>query len=1337
MVFTAPWVGILFGRVLLLALLLLSPPRSFSQGIMISEVMASNSSIISDEDGDYCDWIEIYNYGDHPLDIKGYGLSDSYNDPYRWTFPDITIKPGEYLLVWASGKNRREDKGALHTGFAIDTRGEEIILSGPSDNIIDKLEPASIPTDISIGRKPGDRENWYFFDTPTPGEPNTGIAYKGILDPPDFSRKGGFYKSSFMLELHAGEGSSIYFTLDGSVPDPLNTAGSSFKYKDSYPVNPYDSPYHFIEGSFQSHLYLNPILVSDKTGMESIAGINTGFSPDPGIPRGDVLQGTVVRARVFRDGYLPSPVRTHTFLVGDNIDQRFQLPVISISVPDSSLFEYHRGIYTAGRAFDEWRMNNPADPVWPAAPANWGRRGRAWEREVYMELFGPRGEPRIGQGLGVRIHGGWSRSNRKKSLRFYARNIYDTETHIHHVFFPGRGSMGPLECDTDIFKRLLIRSGGNAMQMVRDVTAQDMMTGMRIGLQRAEPAVHFINGVYWGLVNIRDRQDRYHIAYEYGADPDDVIVLDSPYKPVDYTQLEEGVVEDTGYFNIVYDFITGNDMSDPGNFDLAGSLLDIESYMDYYTGMIYLANGDWGGRDNPGSKHFRFWRLRDIAEGPYSDGRWRVMVWDFDNAFTDVEYALLTDVMDPSTEASAMLLSLMENEEFRIRFINRFADLMNTSFLPSHANSLLDERIQAVVGEALHDMDRWGTNPLAGISHIREFINDRTDFQREEITGIFGLSGTSMVNLKTDADHGKIRINSIEIESGLAGVEDPADWTGIYFNGIPVEVEAIPGSGMVFSHWIGLQAGTPARTTIDLESDTRITAVFWDGLLHYWNFNALPAHSTHDTVIADYSLYHPDAVMASAYNGEIEIAVNGTEINTRRGSESGYAMLLNGSGKGSEVEFSFPVSWHSNLCFSYAAMSKEGGKQVKSVFISSDGGHNWTSLSKAVMLSGKYALYEHDISEFLGDSQDPELMVRIRVDKAIASEVSGGTLFDNFAVSEKSLELDDIFLPPGKKDEKYSASLEASFGRRPFIYEVVSGSLPEGVYLTGSGQISGVPVREGSYTFEVEVRDKLQQYARKTFTIRVFGDKIVHYWHFNDLCSGRPDTVFADYSAVPEKASVIYPGDGDAWLDRAEGSEINSLTGIPGGYGLRVRNPSNRRELRIITPSTGYDYLQLSYAVHRTANGARWQFVQYSTDGGLNWESAGPPFRVTTDYQERAFDLRYIEDAGDNPDLMFRIFFMGPESAGEDGNNRFDNIILKGVTAAQQGRRESLLVYPNPVTGRTIYMMSEEEVRLFDSSGRLIGHWENTRVLYLPRLSPGYYILVARDGRYARIFYPG
>ena len=77
--------------------------QNFSQAqtIAINEVMASNHSTIADEDGDFEDWIELYNYGDTPVNLYGYGLSDDYDNLMKWVFPDVTIEPGEYLLVWA------------------------------------------------------------------------------------------------------------------------------------------------------------------------------------------------------------------------------------------------------------------------------------------------------------------------------------------------------------------------------------------------------------------------------------------------------------------------------------------------------------------------------------------------------------------------------------------------------------------------------------------------------------------------------------------------------------------------------------------------------------------------------------------------------------------------------------------------------------------------------------------------------------------------------------------------------------------------------------------------------------------------------------------------------------------------------------------------------------------------------------------------------------------------------------------------------------------------------------------------------------------------------------
>ncbi|MBT4484895.1 MAG: hypothetical protein HOC71_14585, partial [Candidatus Latescibacteria bacterium] len=74
---------------------------------LINEVMSSNASTIQDEDGDYSDWIEIYNPGDSPIDLAGYGLSDRADDPFKWVFPSCIINPGQYLLVFASGKDRK------------------------------------------------------------------------------------------------------------------------------------------------------------------------------------------------------------------------------------------------------------------------------------------------------------------------------------------------------------------------------------------------------------------------------------------------------------------------------------------------------------------------------------------------------------------------------------------------------------------------------------------------------------------------------------------------------------------------------------------------------------------------------------------------------------------------------------------------------------------------------------------------------------------------------------------------------------------------------------------------------------------------------------------------------------------------------------------------------------------------------------------------------------------------------------------------------------------------------------------------------------------------------
>lgn len=230
------------------------------------------------------------------------------------------------------------------------------------------------------------------------------------------------------------------------------------------------------------------------------------------------------------------------------------------------------------------------------------------------------------------------------------------------------------------------------------------------------------------------------------------------------------------------------------------------------------------------------------------------------------------------------------------------------------------------------------------------------------------------------------------------------------------------------------------------------------------------------------------------------------------------------------------------------------------------------------------------------------------------------------------------------------------------------------------------------------------------------GSDLVHYWHFNNLASDPLGVVFSDSSAVDGSLAFIkYQGEGLGYMDRVEGTTLNAWSETPAGYGLRVRNPSDDRSLIIQAPSINYKRLVLSYALHRTTNGAREQQVQYSVNGGVSWSALGHSFGVGTEYTLRRFDLSDILEANDNTGLQFRILFLGDEAGGDSGNNRFDNIRLDGVlidptnTQVVQGMKIPVLHnFPNPFSELTTisFYLPEHEVicnfMVVDASGRVV-----------------------------------
>ncbi len=133
-----------------------------AQDLVINEIMSSNQTTIADENGDFSDWVELLNSGQTSINLRGYGLSDSFNNPFKWVFPEVVIAPGQFMLVWASNKNRINPTAPLHTNFAFSASGEELILTQPNGTRIFELPPRPMGADISFGHQPDASGNLFF-----------------------------------------------------------------------------------------------------------------------------------------------------------------------------------------------------------------------------------------------------------------------------------------------------------------------------------------------------------------------------------------------------------------------------------------------------------------------------------------------------------------------------------------------------------------------------------------------------------------------------------------------------------------------------------------------------------------------------------------------------------------------------------------------------------------------------------------------------------------------------------------------------------------------------------------------------------------------------------------------------------------------------------------------------------------------------------------------------------------------------------------------------------------------------------------------------------------------
>ena len=137
---------LLIGGVVASLIVLAGKEGVAQDSVRISEFQAVNDATLEDEDGEYSDWIELHNPGTNTVDLTGWYLTDKASQLTQWRFPATNLPPNAYLVVFASGKNRRVPGALLHTNFKLTGDGEYLALVGPDGtNVVSAYAPAFPP----------------------------------------------------------------------------------------------------------------------------------------------------------------------------------------------------------------------------------------------------------------------------------------------------------------------------------------------------------------------------------------------------------------------------------------------------------------------------------------------------------------------------------------------------------------------------------------------------------------------------------------------------------------------------------------------------------------------------------------------------------------------------------------------------------------------------------------------------------------------------------------------------------------------------------------------------------------------------------------------------------------------------------------------------------------------------------------------------------------------------------------------------------------------------------------------------------------------------------------
>ena len=666
------------------------------------------------------------------------------------------------------------------------------------------------------------------------------ITMAQTIASPTFLTNAGFYTDSIAVGISTTDiGVQIHYTLNGDDPtlsSPTYTGLITLRNR-------------LGTANLYSNIPTNPAFDFPKPGYTALRADDRGWLP----PYNEVAKCWVVKARAFDAIGNPGPVALSTYFIFADGHARYSLPCISVAMNVDDLFSDSFGMYVYGLdTIDQGNYNFPL-----------------LEKGASIQLFDTAGTLQLTQNCAAAMHGNGGRQAPQKSFQFTAKSAYGP-TKFNIQLFPNN----PVQT----FNSFLLRNGGHRLDCIpRDDIAGKLLMPLALDHQDSKQYIVFLNGEYWGIQTIKDIIDEDYIENHYQIDKDSIAILELD------GVVDDGLPDDDIPYQNLLNYVRTNDMTNANNLAYVNTQMDIKNFIDFQCAELYFGNGDWPYNNT------KFWRNKLSTNRPEQsnklDGRWHWIIYDMDASFggdcSGVYYTYdnIAKAFEPAYgDFTILLRSLINNNQFKTDFLNRFSDLLNAPFKSNLVSSEIKEVTDVFDVEMKEHVERWRYPSVASTltarnvevpdtiewnnitQNLQKFASKRPNRNRMQLMTYFSLNDTFHVRVNVnDTMAGHVKFSTLYIDKNLPAVgANVYPWEGVYFGQLSIPMKAIPMPGYQFLYWDGTGITNP-DTSIMVSSDTSFTAVFGiDASFHAKQYVFINELCSHGGLYEDWNLEKDD-----------------------------------------------------------------------------------------------------------------------------------------------------------------------------------------------------------------------------------------------------------------------------------------------------------------------------------------------------------------------------------------------------------------------------------------------------------------------------------------------